>query len=575
MEFYPFQDLPHEDEEPYEDRLTEPDPTLQSSTLRHEHEDLSYRLMEPDYTLQSSTLSQEHGDPLYRFTEPDYTLQPSTLGHEHEETSYRLTEPDYTFQPSALRHEHEDPSSTGGDETSHQQAMSSSTDLDDMFGPNAEIANEYFQNMEAHQPFWQEAPTIPVSNSAAPVSNPAAPISDITNNIDDFHPLFNHTGHDQFLGAESDQMSSFSRFPNAGQAAYANAGTQMAVTGPDYGGADFAGSSELNEGDEFANVRDQAYMSSQTSLPRGHSKGPFPPVSRELMLKSNRVYKELDDNSASSFQSTIHTASDATRAPSRHFGMQWPGMERLLSDPEGLLTSQNTNVVLDQAGAFSTDGGVVPKHRQRRQDPGFIEYNSMQNSTHTEMPGYQGWVPQNKPYQDRGSNGPDVSNGNWLDLERNLLQPNDLPYPSYPARRRRHGPLPTSRKEASDMTADQFLSNSRVASSKSYLDGIFNGVPHQSQEMNGPHILHQQPSYIYEGAIPFNTNMTGHQRSVDDGYTSVLDLQTNTKPYPRKRSARFEEEEEEDDEDAYVDSEDEYEQLFGGDMEDGSTQTSQ
>ena len=545
MEFYPFDDLPRENEEPFEGRLTEPNSTLrspslprehgnpsyrltepgstiQSSTPPHEHEDPSYRLAEPDNTLQSSTLPHEHEDPSYRLAEPDYTPQSSTLPHEHEDPSYRLAEPDSTLQSSTFRNEHVDPSSIGRHETSRQQAVSSSADLDDLFGPNAYDPDEYFQNLETyfqnletHQPFWQEAPTIPVSNEATPVSNSAFPDSNNMNNMEEFHALFNHTGHDQFLGAESDQMPTSSHFPNAGQATYPNAGqatypnagqatypnagqatypnfgqatypnfgqatypnfgNQMAVNGPDHEGANFAGSSELNEDHEFANVGDQAYMSSQTPLPRVHSQGPFPPVPRELVLRSNHADQERDENPASSFQSIGPTASDATRAPSHQFGMQWPGRELLLSDPEGLLNPQNTNVVPDQAGAFSRDGVVVPEHRQRRQDPGFIEYNSMQN-------------------------------------------------PSYPARRRRHDRLPSS-----------------------------------------------QPPYEYEGVAPFNTNMTYRQ----NGNSLALDRHTNTMPNPRKRFGRFEEEEGEEDEDAYADSEDEHEQLSGGDLEDGSTQTSQ
>ena len=496
MEFHQNPDLPYEDEEPYEDRLTDP-PTLHNSSL-----------------------------------------QSSTLYPEHEE-------------PSWIRE----------DETSRQQTMASFSDLEDIFGPSADIPDEYFRNAETQQPFWQNPSTLPVSGNM--------------NNIDGFDTLTNGTGHDLWRGAETDQIASFPQNPDASRATYPFFVPQMAVGELDYEGAELAGLSELNKDDGYAEVRNGAYMNSQIYPRPVDSEDPFPHVPRELILRSSHVYTKPDEISESSFQSTTPTASDATGTHSYHHSQQWTGMEALLNDPEGLPSLQNNNIVLNQAGAFCGDGVVVPEHLQQWQDPASIEYYSIQNSTPTEMPGYQEWLPQNKPHQGGGSNILDVSNGNWLDFEQNFGQPQELPGFSYPAESRQNGSLSSSQFQAADMTADQMPPNSCIGSNNSYLDGFFNDFPQQSREVDVPYIPHQNLPYVYEEAIPGNAIATQHQRPVKDGNTFALDLQSNTKPSSRKRSARSYEEEVEEDEDAYVDSEDEHQEFLGGYADDGVTQTSQ
>ena len=502
MEFHPNPEIPFEDEGYHETRLTEPDPALHTSSLQSS-------------TLQSSTLCAEH----------------------------------------------ENPSWVGEGETSHQQTVASFSDLDDIFGPNANILDGFFQNAETQQPFWQDASTLPVSDNM--------------NNIDDFDPLTNGTGHDLWRGPETDQMASFPQDFDASQANYPLFVPQLGVGEPNYEGAESAGLSELNKNDGYDEASDEAYMKSQIYPRPVDSEESFPHVSRELILKSSNEYTKPDEISASSFQSISPINPDTTGTHSNHHNLEWKGMEALLNDPEDHLSPHDTNIVLDQAGAFPGGGVVIPEHHQQWQDPASIEYPSMENSTHTEIPGYQEWLLQNKPHQGGDSNIPDLSNGNWLGLEQNLGQPQELPCYSYPAERGQNGPFPSPHFQAADMTADHMPSSSRIGSDNSYLDGFFNDFPQQSREEDVPYILHQNLPYVYEEAIPGNANATQHQRSVKDGNTLALDLQSNMKQNPRKRSARSYEEEGEEAENAYVDSENEYQEFLGGYVDDGVTQTSQ
>lgn len=477
------------------------------------------------------------------------------VAHEDEETyQATLVEPDSTVQSSTLRQEHGDTSLTRGDGTSHQQVVSPFDGLDDLFGSNAFNWDEYFQNTETHQPFWQEASTQSESNER--------------NNIDPFDALFNGGDHDHILTPEADQTASFSQLPDSGQVTYPIVDRQPANSGPVYENTDFAGFPVLNEDDGYANGRDEAYMSNQIYLPQVYSQEPFQPVARGLVLGSNHEPEEQDGNLAASSQLPSHTVSDATPANSYHHNMQ--GMDALLNGPGALSSEQNTNVLLHQVGAFSNGGVSMPEHRQQWQDPTMIEYHPMRNPTHSEMQVYQQQLPQNRTHQHGSSNFVDDSNGNWFDLERNLAQPNQV-HPPYQAGRMLNSPLPTPHIQAPDTIADHFPQNSVFGFDMAYPDFTFDVSPQQSRKSNEPYLLHQNTPYIYDGAVPFNTNTTGHQISIDGGNTLALDRQVNSRPNPRKRLVRSDEEHEED-EDAFVDPEDEYEQFFGGYVEDGSTQ---
>ena len=726
--------------------------------------------------------------------------------YEGETYEDSLTAPNSTLQLSTLRQEHEGPRSSIRDNVSRRQAMSPSTILEDLFGPNAGNVDEYYQDMGTQQPFRQEAPTLPVSNDisnqnmgthqpfwqdasalpvsdsniynrsiesrqpfwqearalpdsnkiinqsietrqpfcqeatashvsndisnqnirthqpfwheapALPVSNnvnnnnigthqpfwqeskaltasnninkqdvgthqpfghgaPALPVpndinddvdthqshrqnaSDLSvfkntsnktmerhqqstqepsnlpvsedmNNANDFDGLFSGADYGHMLEPETDQMATSSQLPDAGQATYPVLDNQLATSRPDYQNAHFAGLSELgdeadhnvtlgpeidrmalfsqypdpgqatppienqlatsgsdhedadfasvsdlNGNNGFGNVRDEAYMRSQIYRRPVYSQGPHEPVPKDLILKSNHMPEDLNTTSASSFLSTRSTAPNTTRAESSHPTLQWPGMDLLLSDPDGLL-SQNTNAGLDQARANSSNGGSVLYNSSQWQGPAFTEH-SMRDPAPAEIPGHRRRLPQNQPRQQRGSKDVDVSNASQLSLERSLTQPNQLPYSSYQVRASQQGPLETSHSQPADRFVDQFIQDSALSSHISYPDAIFNRVSQRSRQLNEPYSQHKNTPYIYDGAIPLNTETTPHRVSMDHGSTSTLDLQMRAKPNSRKRVASFDEDKEDDIEETFSDLEDDYEFFFGSAGEDGSTQTSQ
>ena len=493
--------------------------------------------------------------------------QSQDVQHGDKETyGDRLTEPHSSLQSHTLHQEYEDPSLAKGDEMSRQLALSASTDLDELFGLKAGNPDEYHQNIGANQPFWQEAPTLP--------------ISDNMNNANGLDDLFNGANQDLLVGSESHQMPFFSQLPDSGQTLYPFADNQLVNSGPDYKNADFVGLSQLNEDNGYANVRDEAYMRSQIYQRPEYSQGPFSPVPGDLILKSNLVSGEPITKSVSFSLSPSTTTSATSRAHSFNHAPQWPGMDALLSDPEGLLTQQNTDILLNQAGDFSRNGGSLPEHCRQWQDPDIIEHHSFSHPALRGMPGYQERLTKNKPCQHRGFNSVEVSNGTWLGLERSLTQPNGLPCPPYLARGRSNGPTEASYSQPAPSAAGLFPNNSVLDPNSSYPDVSFNGLSQHPRESNQPYLLHHNTPFIYDEAIPFNAHMTRHQNSNNDGNTLALDFQMSAKPNPRKRFASFDDDDEEgeegdEDEDPYVDLEGECEQSLGSYAEDGSTQASQ
>ena len=493
--------------------------------------------------------------------------QNQDLQHGDEETQEdRLTEPHSSLQSYTIRQEYDDSSLVKGDEMSRQPALPTSTDLDELFGLIAGNTDEYYQNMGVNQPFWQEVPTLPVSDSM--------------NNADGLDASFSGANHDLVLGSEPHQMPFFSQPPDPGQTLYPFADNQLANSGPDYENAEFVGLSQPSEDNGYANVGDEACMRTQIYQRPEYSQGPFSPVPGDLILKSNYVSGTPITESVSSSLSPSTTTSGAARAHSYNHAPQLSGTNALLSDPEGLLSQQNTGLVLNQAGDFSRNGDSMPEHHRQWQDPAIIEHHSFCHPPLRGMHDYQGPLTQNMPCQHRGFNGVEFSNGNWVDPERSLTQPNGLPYPPYLARAGSNGPIEASYSQPAHGVAGQFLHNSTFGSATLYPDVSFNGLSQHPRESNEPYLIHHNTPFIYDEAIPFNADMTRHQNPMNDGNTSALDFQMSANSNPRKRFASFDNDEEEEkegeeDEDPYVDLEGECEQSLGSYVEDGSTQASQ
>ena len=504
------------------------------------------------------------------------------------EESYEdpLTGPDSALQPSTLPQEHEDPSSTQGGELPRQ--LANFADVDDLFGPNAGNLDEYYQNLGTQQPFLQEASAVPISNNVdndnigtyQPFGQGPStiPIADNMNSIDDSGPLFSGAGHDFMLGSEPGQMASFTQLPDLGQGAYPIVDNGLATSGPEYENADFVNLPGLNDSNGYANVHTGDQMRSRVYLHPEYSQGPFPSVPNDLILGSNDVSKDPNTASASSSVPNSSIGSDTTLANSYHHALQWPDMGAPLSDPEGLHSQHNTNAVPSEAGAASGNIPSVADHLGQWQDPAPIQYRSTRNPARTEVPGYQGRLPQNTPRQYPGfSDAVDFSNGSRLDLEGNFSRSNELVYSPYLARGGQHGPLETSNIQAAHRITEQFPPNLAYGSDVSYADSSFNGLSQNSRQLNEPYLQHRNNTpYIYEGGVPFTTDMSRRQFPMNDGSTLALDLQMTAQRISRKRFARFDEEEEEEgeeDEEAYLDY-DEYNQPSGSHMEHESIQAS-